>query len=173
MNDTLLQQFEKNWNSFLASLRGNLSREKNLSYPAAETALESARTDWIAPDTVYGRWFMKVEKENPQIAKVISDILSRDMKFAKQQQSKVNPAVWQHAIPVAGAGVAGGSYHLLVQAAPVLNTVAISLITAGLLYVVSGQAVNNVRSTQKQKMIDAYIAQLSVYHDAVVAALQA
>lgn len=173
MNEALLRQFDEHWESFVASLRGNLSRIKKLSFYAAEMAIENARTDWVARDTVYGRWFMKVENENPQIAQVVEDILTKDMKFTEFKQPAHYPDMLQYAIPVAGAGVAGVSYQLLVKSATLIQKAAVPIVAAGLLYIVTKQVTANVSSANAEKTLERYMEQLNVYHDSVIAALKA
>lgn len=173
MNETLLAQFDEHWASFTASLRGNLSRITKLSFPAAELALEEARIDWIARDTVYGRWFLKLEKENQQIAQVVERILTKDMHFTECKDSPLPPELLQYVIPAAGAGVSGVAYHFLAQPATMFKTVAVPVVAAGVLFFAAKGVTENMSRIRMQKKLDVYMDQLTIYRDSVMAALKA
>ena len=173
MSEVMLQQFEKHWEDFTASLRGNLSRSKKLGYHDAAQALETARIDWIARDTVYGRWFLQLDKENPQIAQTVAEILTQDMKFTECKETPDCTGLLQYVVPVAGAGMAGMSYHFLAQSATLLKSAAIPVVTAGVLFAATKQAAQNMAKARTQKLLGLYMDQLTIYHDSVVAALKA
>lgn len=165
--------FLKNWEKFEARVRGRLIQQSDkqaLSHPYAKLVLSDAAGDWSSSYDEGGRWLNAYTKEHPDRGAAIARILTQEMTFTEPDPPLEIPEVLNYAIPVAGAA-AGLGIATALGAGTVVKTVS-TLAPAALLYPATKTVGNNVNEKNRIGLVDAYMAQLQQYRDAVLDLLE-
>lgn len=84
------QRFSELWDSFAASLRVRLEKEREkqpLSYSVCTLVLNDEKLDWNTDDNPCGRWLEELRKTEPEKADLILSIIMDDVKFSEPEKS--------------------------------------------------------------------------------------
>ena len=173
MENINLEKFEHCWENFLTRVRGELmitAKTQKLSAAVAKFTL-SAETDfWESEIQEGGRWLANYEKENPEKAAVIRDILLKDMTFTDEDTPKNGAEALKVALPI-GAAAAGLTVSRLSGANNVVQ-VAATVIPAAASVPLAKSMAGNLKSDAQKKLIQAYLDQLDKYHKGVESCLK-
>lgn len=165
--------FLRNWDKFEARVRGRLiqqSDQQAMSHPYAKLVLSDAAGDWSSGYDEGGRWLSAYMKDHPDHGAAIAQILTKEMTFTEPDPPFEIPEVLNYAIPVAGAA-AGLGIAAALGAGTVIKTVS-TLVPAALLYPATKTVGNSVNEKSRIELVDAYMAQLQQYRDAVLDLLE-
>lgn len=168
-----IEKFEQLWKSFTATVNGKLitySKNTKLSGNIARLILTESSNAWSSEYDACGRWLMTLSKEQPEKAKAIEQLLTRDITFTDVVSKGEWPLYLNIALSAVGAGVGWAiSYELYATKAVQWLS---ALGSAAITYLVS----QNISKMSKIKALDSsvqgYMQQLTAYHDKVVALLQ-
>ena len=170
--DNKTESFELLWKSFLTLLRGKLivaSKSRELSVSAANQILMESAGMWRSDYDAAGRWLINLEKSNPQVGKLVRDIVYTDMKFTQIDVKQSNSRIVDYAV-TAGAGAVGYGICLWADSSKLVTV--LSVIGLGALGYVVSTSVHKVKSQQKDnQIIDEYMNQLAKFHDGIVSIL--
>lgn len=162
-------KFLSNWNDFITVLRGKListSRKQQLTYPLAKLILTDAALAWSSEYEVAGRWLNAYCAANPEKGQLVKQVLTTDMVFTEEQPQGELPAALTYVVPATGA-VAGFAISRFCFTTSIWVQAAATLLPAALLYPAAKQMVEGRREQGKDRLINAYIDQLTKYRQSV------
>ncbi len=172
METTHKDKFESLWKDFIALFKGKLievSKKQKLTTPLARLILTDAASTWFSDYEINGRWLKKLTQEDASRAKLVRDILEKDMTLQEVHKKGELPIICDLLLPLATAGVGFAvSYYL--GADRLVQTLS-ALIPGALTY----PGVRMLRKSQiennKQVAIDQYVAQLEKYYNSILSVI--
>lgn len=173
MNQEHITQFDKCWKMFVTKLNGQIKKRSQTGMPSylqMNTILKDCALDWTSNETACGRWLTSLEKETPEKAELIQQILLDDMQFRENPSKKGIPETVKTVVPVAGAiaGLAISHYAGAGVAAQVISTVAPAAVLMPAMKAID----NQVRESNTSKGVQDYLAQLDMYRNSILSILQ-
>lgn len=173
MNQVYIAQFEKHWQMFVTKLHGQIKKRSQaglLPYVQMNMILKDCALDWTSQDTACGRWLMNLTKADPQKAGIIQKILLEDMQFRENPGRKGIPGAVKTVVPVVGAiaGLAISRYSGAGAVTQMISAVA----PAAVLMPAMSAVEHQLRESNTDKDLQAYLDQLELYHSSIQSILQ-
>ncbi len=169
MSDTI--DFERCWGKFTTRVKGRLM-EKNaagqLNYGVAKLILSDSKNTWELKYDECGRWLSDYEKIQPEKARLVKQVLVRDMKFS-EEKIKEFPASIPYISSAIGAAVGFGVATLL--DANMLITAAATLVPVAAIFPATTGAGKTIKKNNSAVAVDAYMTQLDKYKASVLSIL--
>lgn len=173
MENNYYDDFEKNWKKFVTRLQGQLLTQVKkgvFNMATFNLILDDCVGFWDSKHTEGGRWLDNYEKEYPQKAELIRDILLKDMKFEEGSVNSSQQGYLKYAIP-AGSAAAGLIVSKLAGASPLIQA-ACTIVPAVLAYPVSNGIAEAADESRKKEVIRSCIEQLDKYKAGISSILQ-
>lgn len=167
-----ISDFENVWKKFMIRLKGELMEQtKNapLTFSVADITLSNAATAWSISYDECGRWLMTYSQTEPEKGALISDILTKDMRFTEIAPAKGVPAAAKIAIPAAGA-VAGFCISHFLGAGVLVQAIS-TVAPAALLYPATVSFSSTAESNSKAALLNDYLVQLDKYKTSVISVI--
>lgn len=164
MGNLYYDDFEKNWDKFIARLQGQLitQAKKGVFAPASSNLiLADSIGFWDSRHSEGGRWLGKFEEESPQKAEMIRNILLNDMKFAENSAEGSRQEYLRYIIPV-GSAAAGFAISKIAGANAIVQAVC-TIAPAAVAYPVASNVLHAADDNRKKEMIQDYLSQLDKY----------
>ena len=168
-----LNEFEKLWTGFMVKLRGQILKRSMDGMPSLKQMnmiLKDCALDWVTEETVCGRWLQTYEKEAPEKARLVRQILVEDMHFRECAAQAELPNAAHVVVPVAGA-VAGLVLSRALHAGMVMQ-VASTVVPAVALSPAMKRVDTQLRSKNTQKQTEEYLLQLDMYYRSIRSVLE-
>ena len=172
--DTVTNKFNQLWDDFVSSFKGNLiaqARKQTLSFAFVKLIFSEACLSWTSEYSVNGRWLDNLVKENPANGNLVKEILTQDMALKEIAVQGDSLDFLKYVAPV-GAGAIGYGISKALHLAT-LGTACATLAPLLIAIPVTNGCLNSRKENATMRLIDGYVAQLSKYREAVVAALMA
>ena len=173
MNRNHLEQFDKHWELFLTRVKGQIKKRcqgGTPSYAHMNAILKDCSLDWESGDNACGRWLMNLEKEMPEKAGLIRQVLTEDMCFREDATKAGMPGVLKTAVPIAGA-VASAAISRF-TGATMVHQLLWAAGTAAVLTPVMKTVDQQVRDANTCSSTQAYLAQLEMYRISIESILR-
>lgn len=173
MENMYCENFRKNWDKFMDRLQGQLIiQAKNgiLALVPSNLVLSECTGFWDSRHSEGGRWLEQYEKEFPEKAGMIRNILLKDMKFEELPIKRGNHGFLKYVIP-AGSAAAGFAISKAVGAGAIVQAVCTAA-PAAVAYPVTNNMLHTIDDSKKKEMIQSYLAQLSKYKAGIESILQ-
>lgn len=163
-----IQQFEKLWNGFVDSFKGELitqSKQQILSYPFVKLIFSDKVLSLTSEYTSFGRWLNDIILRNPQKGKLIQEILTKDMLLTE--------VITEDNISLNVKYIATGSIGILGFVAAkgmglgMINSAIMTLVPMAIVYPITSSYIKTNKDRAIYKLIDNYISQLNKYKEAI------
>ena len=167
-----VSDFEKYWNKFTTKLKGALMgqmRNQPLTHSAASIVLSDIAMAWSLSYDDCGRWLLEYTQENPEKGAIITQILTQDMGFTEIPESKNFPEIAKIAAPAAGAVLGFGISHFL--NASILIQAISTIAPAALIYPVTKNLGESVKTAKQEILLNDYMEQLEKYRKSVLSVI--
>lgn len=161
--------FEKNWDKFIKQLKGKLIAQRtkrNFSYPVLKLILAEAVTVWETNYDECGRWLLDYDKENPEKAALIKNILLKDMRFTEIPKKKDASKGIALAVSAAAAAVGFGICTYLDKG--MLITAASTVLPAAAAYPAVTVTSGMMKEKNDDDIINAYLGQLEKFRISII-----
>lgn len=117
MNTTDLEKFESLWDDFMARVKGRLTQtagKQSVTPQLASLILSEAASSWQSDYEAAGVWLRRLTETDPDRARLVSDVLLKDMHFDEVPTPPARLPVWSTILfPLIGAGAALAATQLL------------------------------------------------------------
>lgn len=156
--------FKKNWDKFVSRLQGQLiTQARNGVFTPASSNLILADCIgfWDSRHSEGGRWLEEFEKEYPQKAEMVRNILLDDMKFEENSADDSKQEYLKYIIPV-GSAAAGFAISKIAGANAIVQAVC-TIAPAAAAYPVASNILHAADDNRKKEMIRNYLSQLDKY----------
>lgn len=164
MGNAYYDDFEKNWDKFIARMHGQLikqARDGVFTLASSNLILADCSGFWDSRHSEGGRWLEKFEKEYPQKAEIIRNILLHDMRFAENSVGDSGQEYLKYIVLV-GSAATGFAISKIVGANAIVQAVC-TIASAVVAYPVVNNVIHAVDDSRKKKMIQDYLSQLDKY----------
>lgn len=167
------ENFQKCWEKFKNQVQGQMmmqAKKDMFTFASLNLILKSSVDFWDSRYSEGGRWLDGLEKEHPEQAGLIRNILLNDMKFTEASTEESKGGVLKYVVP-AGTAVAGfamskaAGFNKTIQA---LCTVAPAVAS----YPITNNIMNTMEDNRKMEKIQAYIGQLDKYKQSIESILR-
>ena len=168
MQMTDYDYFEKYWEKFVTQLRGQMMTQAKkgiFSFASLNLILADCVGFWDSRYSEGGRWLDRYEKEHPDKAELIRDILLKDMKFQEEESGSLKKDFLKYVVP-AGSAVAGLAIARVAGATTATQAIC-TLAPAAVAYPVTNNVVHTLNDNVKKKVIQSYMDQLNKYKKGV------
>lgn len=163
-----MREFGSVWKKFMVLCRAKLmekSKQCSLSAPAAEMAIQDAVSIWFDPYEVCGQWLRSFEKEEPQAAEKVKNVL-HGIKLENIPRKNNLPDLGVLGVTIGGAA-AGAGFGACLFHLGTLGTVFSAVVPAIVLY----PALKGYQKTEKEKAekeeITKYMEQISLVREEI------
>ncbi len=163
-NDLYRRQFQRNWEHFITILQSDLkqsSQDQKVNYNMAKIALSIHSEYWDTKEKDGGRWIYELEKENPEEANLIRNILLKDMRFSEEVSSDSLNASLKFIVPI-GSAVTGFALSKAFGANNVVRIIS-TIVPAAVAYPITNNMIDVHGENQKEETIQSYLSQLDKY----------
>lgn len=173
MGNSYYDNFKKNWDKFIARLQGQLitQAKSGVFTPASSNLiLADCIGFWDSRYSEGGRWLDGFEKEYPEKAEMIRNILLNDMKFEENSVEESKQEYLKYVIPV-GSAAAGFAISRIAGANAIVQAVC-SIAPAAVAYPVANNVLHAADDNRKKEVIQNYLSQLDKYRASIGSILQ-
>lgn len=173
MGNSYCDAFKKNWDKFITRLQGQLiTQAKNGVFTPASSNLILADCIgfWDSRHSEGGRWLDGFEKEYPDKAERIRNILLNDMKFKSNSSDESTQEYLRYLIPV-GSAAAGFAISRIAGANAIVQAVC-TIAPAVVSYPVASNVLHAAGDNRKKEIIQNYLSQLDKYRVSIESILQ-
>lgn len=164
MGNSYYNDFKKNWDKFIVRLQGQLiTQAKNGVFTPASSNLILADSIgfWDSRHSEGGRWLDGFEKEYPQKAEMVRNVLLNDMKFVENSADASKQDYLRYIIPM-GSAAAGFTISKIAGANAIVQAVC-TIAPAVVAYPVASNVLHAADNNRKKEMIQNYLSQLDKY----------
>lgn len=173
MGNSYYDAFKKNWDKFITRLQGQLiTQAKNGVFTPASFNLVLADCIgfWDSRHSEGGRWLDGFEKEYPEKAERIRNILLNDMKFESNSSDESTQEYLRYLIPV-GSAAAGFAISRIAGANAIVQAVC-TIAPAAVSYPVASNILHAAGDNRKKERIHNCLSQLDKYRVSIESILQ-
>ncbi len=173
MDNLYSKIFDKNWDKFVTRLQGRLmTQAKNggSMQQSSNLILADCIGFWDSRHSEGGRWLENYERECPEKAEMVKNILLNDMKFEEYSSGVSQKGYMKYMVPI-GCAAAGFGLSKISGADTVIQTVC-TIAPAAAAYPVTINALRAGENSRKKQMIQNYLSQLNKYKVSIESILQ-
>lgn len=173
MGNSYYDGFKKNWDKFFTRLHGQLiTQAKNGVFTLASSNLILADCIgfWDSRHSEGGRWLEEFEREYPNKAETVRNILLNDMRFEEGAADDSRQEYLKYILP-AGSAAAGFAISRIAGANMAVQAVC-TVAPAAVAYPVASNFLHAADDNRKKKMIQDCLSQLDKYRVSIESILQ-